>query len=138
MELTPAVRAFIDARPVAHLATVDPDGRPHVVPITFALVDGRIYSAIDEKPKRTTRLQRLRNIAREPRVSLVFDRYEDDWSRLAWVMVRGRAAVIDAGAEHAAAVAALRGRYPQYATMALEARPIIRVEPERVTEWRAE
>ncbi len=137
MELTTDVRAFIEARRVAHLGTTGADGQPHVVPVTFALLDDRIYSAVDEKPKRTTRLQRLRNLEANPRATLLFDVYDEDWTRLEWVMVRGTARAIDGGAEHAAAVAALRARYPQYAAMALEGRPVIRIEPVRVTRWHA-
>ena len=80
---------FIERRRVAHLATADATGRPHVVPVCFAHLDGRFYIAIDEKPKRSLRLKRLRNIEENPQVALVFDRYDDDWSRLGWVLVQG-------------------------------------------------
>ena len=111
---------FIELSASAHLATADAAGRPHVVPVCFAYVDGRIYIAIDEKPKRSLRLKRLRNIEENPRVSLVFDRYDEDWSRLGWVMVSGTATIIDGGQEHEVAVAALRERYEQYRSMTLE------------------
>ena len=120
---------------MGRLATVDAGGAPHVVPICFALLDGRIYSVVDEKPKRTTRLQRLRNLEANPRAALLIDRYSDDWSQLAWVMVRGLAEVIEAGEEHAAAIAALRAKYRQYRAMALDDRPVIRLSPERVNAW---
>ena len=126
---------FIERRRVAHLATADASGRPHVVPVCFAYLDGCFYIAIDEKPKRSLRLKRLRNIEENPRVALVFDRYDEDWSRLGWVMVRGTASVIEAGPEHERAVAALRQRYPQYRSMALEGRPVVRVTVERATSW---
>lgn len=126
---------FIERQRVAHLATADADGRPQVVPVCFAYLDGRIYIAIDEKPKRSLRLKRLRNIEENPQVSLVFDRYDDDWSRLGWVMVHGGAALIDGGPEHERAVAALRERYAPYRSMALEGRPVMRVKVVRVASW---
>ena len=135
MELSDVVRAFIRRASVGRLATVDAGGAPHVVPICFVLLDGRIYSVVDEKPKRTTRLQRLRNIEANPRVALVIDRYSDDWSQLAWVMVRGLAEIIEPGEEHAAAIASLREKYPQYRSMALDDRPVIRLLPERINAW---
>jgi PPOX class probable F420-dependent enzyme len=120
---------------VARLATADSTGRPHVIPVCFAYVDGEFWIAVDEKPKTTTRLKRLRNIEENARVALVFDRYEEDWSRLAYVLVQGRAEVLVAGQEHAGVLAALRGRYPQYEAMGLEGRPLINVSPERVVGW---
>lgn len=132
MELSPGERAFIERAAVGRLATVGDDGTPHVVPICFVLFDGRFYSVVDEKPKRGTRLQRLRNIESTARAALVIDHYSDDWSELAWVMVRGPAAVLKESAEHRAAIGALREKYPQYHTMALDDRPVIRLTPERV------
>ena len=126
---------FIERRRVAHLATADASGRPHVVPVCFAYFDGRFYIAVDEKPKRSLRLKRLRNIEENPQVALMFDRYDEDWSRLGWVMVRGTASVIEAGPDHERAVAALRERYAQYRSMALEGRPVVRVTVERATSW---
>jgi PPOX class probable F420-dependent enzyme len=102
MELSDAARDFTQRASVGRLATVDASGAPHVVPICFVLLDGRIYSVIDEKPKRTTRLQRLRNLEANPRAALVIDRYSDDWSELAWVMVRGLAEIIETGARRPA------------------------------------
>ena len=133
--LSPSELHFIQHQRVAHLATADAAGRPHVVPVCFAYLDGRIYVAIDEKPKRSLRLQRLRNIEENPQVSLVFDRYVEDWSRLAWVMVHGTAAVVLNGPEHERAVAVLRGRYLQYQSMALEGRPVISISVERASSW---
>ncbi len=88
---------FIQSQRVAHLATASADGRPHVVPVCFAYLDGHIYIAIDEKPKRSLRLKRLRNIEANPQVAIVLDRYDEDWSRLAWVLVQGTAVVLDSG-----------------------------------------
>jgi PPOX class probable F420-dependent enzyme len=96
---------------VARLATVGRDGAPHLVPITFALVDDVIYSAVDAKPKRHIRLQRLANIAHEPRVSVLVDRYDDDWAALWWVRADGVAVVLPSAPS---ALAALTGKYPQY------------------------
>ena len=126
---------FIERQRVSHLATADRSGRPHVVPVCFAQLDERFYIAIDEKPKRSVRLKRLRNIEENPRVSLVFDRYDDDWERLGWVLVQGTAFVLVEGPEHERALAALRERYKQYHAMALEGRPVIRVTVERVSSW---
>lgn len=133
--LTPNHLAFIEAQRLAHLATASADGEPHVVPVCFAWHGGAFWIAIDEKPKSGARLQRLRNIEQNPRVSLVFDRWDEDWSRLAHVLVRGRASVVTRGDSHPNVLAGLRARYPQYETMSLEDRPLIRVTPERVTAW---
>jgi PPOX class probable F420-dependent enzyme len=133
--LSAAELDFIEDQPIAHLGTADAASRPHVVPVCFAHLNGRIYIAIDEKPKRSLRLKRLRNIEENPQVSLVFDRYDDDWTGLGWVLVQGTAAIIDGGEEHARAVMALREKYAQYRTMALEERPVITVTPERVSSW---
>ncbi len=99
---------------VARLATVRPDGAPHVVPLVFALVDGTVYSAVDAKPKRTSRLQRLANVRVEPRCALLVDHYEDDWSHLWWVRADGTAAVVDDPPATHPGLAALAERYPQY------------------------
>jgi PPOX class probable F420-dependent enzyme len=119
------------------MATADAEGRPFVVPICFAWVDGRLYTPIDEKPKSGRPLRRLRNIEANPRVAIVFDRYDDDWQRLAWVLVRGTAALVTDEREKGKAVTALRRRYNQYRSMALEQLPIIRVIPEHVASWGA-
>ncbi len=107
-----AVQRFGEAR-VARLATVGPRG-PHVVPCTFALAGDRIVSVVDRKPKRTTALQRLANIRSDPRVSLLVDRYDEDWVRLWWVRADGRAAIEEEGPNRDGAIAALTARYPQY------------------------
>jgi len=100
--------------PVARLATVDGDGHPHLVPCCFA-VDGDVgYSVVDHKPKRTTALRRLDNIAANPAVCLLVDHYDDDWSKLWWVRFDGTARVVTDGSEHERAIAALMAKYPQY------------------------
>lgn len=136
--LTEAQTAFLDAGRVARLATVDAAGRPHALPVCYALVGGLIFTPIDEKPKRgdPRSLRRVRNILARPDVCLVVDHYEDeDWSRLAWVQVRGRADLAEDDAERATAIAALRGRYHQYQEMDLESLPLIRITPAQVVAW---
>ena len=131
-------RRFLDSRRVAHLATADAAGVPHVLPVCFAVDGANAYITIDNKPKRpdARALKRLRNIAENPSVALVADHYDDDdWTRLGWVMLRGRAEVLEAGAEHDAAQCLLRRRYAQYEAMALEDLPVIAVRIERVTGW---
>jgi PPOX class probable F420-dependent enzyme len=102
-----------DAR-VGRLATIGADGRPHLVPICFALEGEMLYSAVDEKPKRSRRLQRLENIRRRPEVSVLVDRYEEDWTRLWWVRLDGRAEVLEAGPQREHALALLAAKYGQY------------------------
>lgn len=106
---------ILDREPVARLALLADDGAPEVMPIVFARVDEALYSPIDGKPKSSARLARLRHIAREPRVGLVIDRYEDDWRQLWWLRLTANALAIDAAhASFDAAAAALRAKYPQY------------------------
>lgn len=138
--LTPGQTAFLVRQRVARLATADKDGRPHAVPVCFAYTPGAIYIALDEKPKDVppTRLKRVRNILENPRVALVADRYAEDWSLLAFVLVRGLAELIDqASEEHRAAVRLLRGKYHQYVRMRIEENPIIAIRPDKVASWGA-
>ena len=129
-------RAFLEGQRVAHLATADAAGIPTVGPVCFALADGSLYVTIDRKPKSGRPLKRLRNIAENPHVTLTADRYDDeDWSRLRWVMVRGRAEILESGAEHDDAQARLRAKYRQYRAMDLAPLPVIAVRIERVTSW---
>jgi PPOX class probable F420-dependent enzyme len=120
-----------DAR-VARLATVDATGRPHVVPICFAIEGGTLYTAVDEKPKRTRRLQRLANIEANPAVEVMIDHYEEDWSRLRWVRLRGTARIV----EDRHAVELLAAKYPQYREQP-PAGPVIAVTIEERSEWTA-
>jgi PPOX class probable F420-dependent enzyme len=117
---------------VGRLATVTADGRPHIVPVCFALAGGRIYTAVDAKPKSTRELKRLDNVRATGRASILVDHYEEDWSRLWWVRVDGPAEVVDAGA----ALAALAAKYEQYREEQPPG-PLIRLEPERAVHWRA-
>lgn len=105
-----------EAAPVARLATVDADGRPHLVPCCFAVAGDVAYSVVDHKPKRSTALRRLANIRANPAVCLLVDHYEDDWSRLWWVRFDGHARILDGGPEHASAITLLCAKYPQYRT----------------------
>jgi PPOX class probable F420-dependent enzyme len=121
---------------VAHLATADRRAIPHVVPVCFALSEATLYITIDEKPKRhPLTLKRLRNIAENPAVAVVVDRYDEDWSRLGWVMLRGRAEILTEGSEHRDAQALLRSRYPQLQAMQLARYPVIAIRIERTTRW---
>jgi PPOX class probable F420-dependent enzyme len=122
---------------VARLATADAAGQPHVVPVCFALDGSTLYITIDEKPKRGVPLKRVRNIAENPNVALVVDRYDEDWTQLAWVMLRGPAEILADGTEHDAAQALLRAKYPQLAAMHIAALPVIALRIERVTSWGA-
>ena len=130
-------RALFASVRVARLATCDADGRPHLVPITFAPAGDEILTAVDHKPKRTTRLRRLENIAGNPRVSVLADHYEDDWSKLWWVRADGTARVVEPEApEHDAAVARLAERYEQYRDRLPEG-PAVAITVSRWSGWRA-
>ena len=130
-------RYFLSQCRVAHLATADREAVPHVMPVCFALAADTIYITIDAKPKRNPGaiLKRLANIAANPAVALVADRYDEDWSCLAWVLVRGRAEILAAGEEHDRAQGLLLSRYPQLEGMAIAHLPVIAVRVERVTSW---
>jgi PPOX class probable F420-dependent enzyme len=123
--------------PVARLATVRRDGAPHVVPITFAVVGGRVASVVDGKPKSTSALRRLDNIAAHPAVAVLVDHYDDDWSRLWWIRLDGRAAIVTDGPDHDAAVAALRAKYRPYRDGVAADGPAILVDVVDVREWSA-
>ena len=130
--------AFIQSQRVARLATSDADGHPHVVPVCFAFDGSRFYIALDEKPKRVEQrqLRRVRNIEARHEAMLLFDRYDDDWSRLGFIQVDGHAALLMPGApDHANALPLLRERYIQYRSMNLEAYPLIVITPRRVVAW---
>lgn len=123
---------------VARLATADRQGAPHVVPVCFALSGNRraIYIAIDEKPKSGTKpLKRLRNLAENPQAAVMADQYAEDWSQLGWVLVRGRADILQHGAEHDGAQALLTWKYPQYQDMTLDPLPVIALRVRRWTWW---
>ncbi|HXC52907.1 MAG TPA: TIGR03668 family PPOX class F420-dependent oxidoreductase [Candidatus Limnocylindrales bacterium] len=134
---TDALQRLAGAR-VGHLATASSDGRPHVVPLCFAVVSGAAYSVIDEKPKRTrTNLRRLRNIEANPRATLLVDHYEEEWKALWFVMAECDAHVVTDEREFLAALEALRSKYPQYRrmTLAFATHPMIRLRIDRLVSW---
>jgi PPOX class probable F420-dependent enzyme len=133
---------FIRGRRIAHLATADALASPSVIPVCYAFDGEHIYSPLDEKPKNVApeRLKRVRNIELNSQVALVIDDYSEDWDKLCYVLIRGRAEVIDPlrdGSEHARAVALLREKYPQYRAMAIEGRAMIKITPLRIKLWKA-
>lgn len=133
--------AFVGSQRVARLATIAVDGTPSLVPICFALIGTdkpAIVSVLDDKPKSVSDedLARVRHIRREPRVTVIVDRYDEDWSRLAFVQVWGIARLVGPDdPAHAPAIEALRSKYPQYDAMVIEQRPVIVIEPRRATSW---
>jgi PPOX class probable F420-dependent enzyme len=131
-------RQFVEHQRVARLATVDRSNTPHLVPVCFCLRDTSLYITIDQKPKRTDiPLKRLRNIQDNPSVAVTVDRWDEDWSRLAWVMLRGAADILTDGSEHDQAQNWLRARYPQYHDMTLDDLPVIAVRVRHVLSWGA-
>jgi PPOX class probable F420-dependent enzyme len=129
-------RRFLETRRVGHLATAEPGGMPHVVPVCFALIGETLYITIDEKPKRIDRpLKRVRNILENRNAAFLVDHYDEDWTRLGWVMLRGRAEILETGEEHDGAQAQLVARYPQYREMHLGDLPVIALRIERTTSW---
>ncbi|TMB01808.1 MAG: TIGR03668 family PPOX class F420-dependent oxidoreductase [Deltaproteobacteria bacterium] len=139
---TAEARRFLEAHRVGHLATAGADGAPHVIPVCYALDDEAVYFVADEKRKRrpARELLRLRNLRANPRAALVVDDYDEDWTRLAYILVRGPARVVEEAAAHAGALRLLRARYPQYGRMALDdpaAHPVVRIQPTRIVVWRA-
>ena len=130
---TAELRRRFASSPVAHLSTVRPDGGPHVVPIVFALVDDTVYSAVDAKPKRSPRLQRLTNVRADPRCAVLVDHYSDDWRQLWWVRADGCGEVVDASPAHPG-IQALVQRFPQYRD-APPSGPLLVVTVERWSGW---
>jgi PPOX class probable F420-dependent enzyme len=128
------MRAFVNDAPVARLATVGADGRPHLVPVCFVLVGDRLYSAVDHKPKRGTRLRRLANVEATGVACVLVDEYHDDWTALRWVRLDGTARVVRDEAEAARAVDALVRKYPQYAHRRPSG-PVLAVDVRRWTGW---
>ncbi len=136
--LSAAARELLATARVAHLATADQYARPHAVPIVFVWREGILYTPLDRKPKREDdwhALRRVRNIETNGRVAIVVDRYDEDWSRLAWVMLEGVATILESGEERDSAAVLLTEKYGQYQKLSLDGRPIVRVEVEREVEW---
>jgi PPOX class probable F420-dependent enzyme len=126
------LRERVAAASVARLATTDPDGRPHLVPIVFVLDGETLYTAVDEKPKRSRTLRRIENARARPDVTVLVDHYEEDWRRLWWVRLRGRARVLDGGDEAERALDLLTQKYDQYRKQPPRP-PVLAID---VTEWR--
>jgi PPOX class probable F420-dependent enzyme len=127
----------LTAARVARLATTDPDGRAHLVPIVFALAGETLYSAVDRKPKRSSTLRRVENARVRPDVTVLVDHYEDDWRRLWWIRLRGRARVLDEGEEREHALALLAEKYPQYRSEPPDG-PVLAVDITEVRAWSAD
>jgi PPOX class probable F420-dependent enzyme len=129
-------RRFLDQGRVGHLATADRNAAPHLIPVCYAVAGTTIYITIDEKPKRRDiPLKRVRNILENPQAAFVVDRWDEDWTRLGWVMLRGPAEILEAGAEHDRAQALLVARYPQYRAMDLAGLPVIALRVARASAW---
>jgi PPOX class probable F420-dependent enzyme len=126
---------FLTTARVARLGLLDEEGAPRVLPVTFAVADGRIWSVIDRKPKRTAEPARLRFLRRDQRAALTVDRYSDDWEQLAWVQALGRVEILEVG-EGAVGLAALTAKYEQYREEAPPG-PLLALRPERYLWWRA-
>jgi PPOX class probable F420-dependent enzyme len=139
--LDPASRALLESARVAHLATADQYARPHAVPIVFVIREDRLYFPLDRKPKREDdwhMLRRVRNIETNGRVAIVIDRYDEDWTRLAWVLLEGVATIIETGEERDSVAAQLTDKYEQYRGDKLTGCPVVRVAIERVVQWSGE
>jgi len=139
-QLTTDQLAFLASQRAGRLATADPSGAPHAIPVCYACDGARLYIALDAKPKRVapSQLKRVRNILANPQVALLVDRYSDDWSELAYLLIQGSASLLEpADPAHAAAVALLRARYPQYRAMPIEQQPAIAIAPSRIVAWGA-
>jgi PPOX class probable F420-dependent enzyme len=126
---------LLETERVGRLGLLDGDGAPRVLPVTFAVAEGRIWSAIDDKPKRAAEPARLRFLRRDPRAALTVDRYSDDWDQLAWVQVLGSLRILDAS-EGPAGLAALSAKYEQYRDQSPPG-PLLALDPERFLWWRA-
>lgn len=135
--LPPEVAAFVARQRIAYLATADASGRPHVVPICFAVRGEVLYTVIDRKPKRSPpeRLRRVRNLLQNPRAAVVVNTYAEDWSQLGHVLLEGSTRILTSGPEHTLALQLLREKYEQYRAMALEDRPVIAVWIARASHW---
>jgi PPOX class probable F420-dependent enzyme len=138
--LTPADRAFFDRARTATLATIGSDGRPRLVPVCFVNLRGVVWSPLDEKPKAVDdvrALARVRDISARPEVTLLVDRWSEDWSELAWLRVAGTARLVEPELVPGAVLDALRAKYPQYRDHRLDVRPMIAITIDRATRWSA-
>ena len=136
--ISPEINARLEVARIARLGTVDAERRPHVIPVCFVWDGSVFHSAIDQKPKRVaaTRLARVKNIQETPHVALLVDQYDEDWTRLWYVMVRGEAELVSTPAEQKRAIQRLRAKYPQYAAdMLADDAPVLRITPVRIIAW---
>jgi len=139
-DLDAAAERLLDDARVAHLATADQYARPHAVPIVFVVRDDRLYFPLDRKPKREDdwhMLRRVRNIETNGRVAIVVDHFDEDWTKLAWVLLEGTATILESGKERDSAAAQLAAKYAQYANGGLTGRPVVAVAVERAVSWRS-
>ncbi|HEX4215610.1 MAG TPA: TIGR03668 family PPOX class F420-dependent oxidoreductase [Candidatus Dormibacteraeota bacterium] len=128
------MRLEVERARVGRLCTIRPGGTPHVVPFCFSLEEEHLYWAVDAKPKREGRLQRLRNLDQDPRAVVLVDRWSEDWSELWWVRLEGRARTVEAAAERSHALGLLSAKYPQYRAQPPPG-PVIRIDVERWSGW---
>jgi PPOX class probable F420-dependent enzyme len=130
---------FLNRTRVGRLATADGAGQPHVIPVVFATDGQKLYTPLDDKPKRVapSQLKRVRNLLENPKVAFVADEYDEDWTRLAWVLVKGTGTMVEKGEAHATGIRLLQEKYPQYERMPLKDRPVIVITPSHVTSWKA-
>jgi PPOX class probable F420-dependent enzyme len=134
--LTERQRRFLDHGRVGHLATADAKGAPHLIPVCYAAGADTLYITGDEKPKRRDMpLKRVRNILDNPQAAFIVDRYDEDWRRLGWVMLRGPAEILASGPEHDRAQALIVARYPQLKPMHIADLPVIALRIARASEW---
>ena len=135
--LTGPIARFVSSARVARLASADAGARPHAIPVCFAALDGAIYIGLDAKPKSVDvlRLRRVRNLIANPQASLIVDRYDEDWTQLGYVLISATATLDLDEPERAAAVRALKRKYPQYQTMLPDDAPVIKLTPTRATAW---
>ena len=138
-QLSEARASWLADASIGHLATADASGAPHVIPVCYVFNGRTIFSVLDQKPKSAelVRLRRVKNIQANPLVSLVVDHYEEDWSRLGYILVLGKAELLLEGEEHDDALRLLRQKYPQYRNMDLEPNPVIKITPRRIVCWGA-
>lgn len=135
--LSPRASRLLRSARIAHLATADRRGRPHVVPICYAIDGGNLFTPLDAKPKKTAplNLKRVRNIAANPHVAVVVDHYEEDWRRLAYVLLQGKAKLLHRGLRHNRAIRLFRAKYAQYRAMRIDRSPVIMISVQHVYIW---
>ena len=138
--LAEETQRFVDDHRIARLATASSKAEPHVIPLCYARIDGRIYFVIDEKPKKTrTGLKRMQNICANPQVALVIDDYDEDWKQLAYLLLQGTAMIVEDEAEYRQALKQLRLRYLQYVAMPIEfnTNPMVRIDVRQAKLWKS-